>query len=100
MSKELELIILELENLYSFIDNSKISKRLKGYAIEMKNDLKLEIEKALKRNNTMKVIRVKNNSIMGYANKCPNCDIQFHFMNENVKYCPNCGQKLDRGDSE
>ncbi len=58
----------------------------KGYTLQnidwfynIGDDIKT-VEQALKRNEPMKVIKFKNKSVMGYANKCPNCDYQFHFI--------------------
>ena len=96
MSKELKALN-ELKKYFN--KEIRVTKRIEkgSYIIPDKKLLESVniIEEVLKRNNTMKVIRVKNNSIMGYANKCPDCDIQFHFMNEKINYCYECGQKLD-----
>ena len=70
-----------------------MSKELE--ALELWVNKGLMIKQAIERSEPMKVIRVKNDSVMGYADKCPNCDIHFHFINEFINYCHECGQKLD-----
>ena len=97
MSKELKLITLVLENLYSFIDDSRISKEKKGYALEMKNDLKLEIKKALKRNEPLKVNHKEDKGITTVGT-CGNCGGLVNEVNDN--YCSLCGQRLDWSDED
>jgi hypothetical protein len=93
MNKELKQIILDLEELYSFINESRISKELKGYAHLVYEDLKLQINQSLQRNEPMKVTFYKIDETDVFD--CHNCKTTIYFDDyKDHKYCMNCGQKL------
>ncbi len=97
MSKELESYKIIEEEIIGSINDGRTKRIINLY----KKQLQI-IEEALKRNEPMKPL-LKDMGFGHYDIYCPSCKEYIGYKNSvrqslTLKYCPDCGQKLDRSE--
>ena len=95
MSKELEAYKIIEEEIIGSINDGRTKRIINLY----KKQLQI-IEEALERNEPMKPL-LKDMGFGHYDIYCPSCKEYIGYKNSvrqslTLKYCPECGQKLDR----
>ena len=106
MSKELEALNILRDNHIQFTKEKygKLAKKVADNIINLRLARWDILEKAIKRNEPMKPL-IKDMGFEHYDIYCPSCKEYIGYKNSvrlslTLKYCPDCGQKLDLSDDK